>query len=89
MPHESEGHQALAEVREGQGRWREAAGEWRRVREIRSREPAGYLGEARALLQLGESGQARLLLERVLKTDWPARFDEARERALELLKRIQ
>ena len=40
---ESEGHQALARLRESQNRWEEAVQSWRHVVRIRSRDPAGWI----------------------------------------------
>jgi tetratricopeptide (TPR) repeat protein len=39
MPSESEGHSALATIRQGAGNWEAAALHWQRVAEIREREP--------------------------------------------------
>lgn len=88
MPQESESHQALAEVRHGQSRWADEALQWRHVIRIRSREPGGYLGLAQALISAGERSEARDVVEKVIATDWPARFDSERNKARELLQQL-
>jgi predicted Zn-dependent protease len=86
---ESEGHAALAAVREAEKRFQEAANHWRQVIRIRSKEPAGYLGLAKALLAAGDPAGAAPVLEEVLGKSWPARFGKVREEALELRLEIE
>jgi Tfp pilus assembly protein PilF len=88
MPQESESQQALAEVRRAQGRWTDEALQWRHVVRIRSREPGGYLGLAQALISAGERAEAREVLEKVVATDWPSRFEGEREMAREMLQQL-
>ncbi|MCC6741658.1 MAG: hypothetical protein IT452_21650 [Planctomycetia bacterium] len=88
MPQESESHEALAAVRREQSRWADEALQWRHVIRIRSREPGGYLGLARALIAADETKEAREVLEKVVTTDWPARFDNARNEAREMLRKL-
>ena len=88
MPQESESHQALAEVRRGQSRWADEALQWRHVIRIRSREPGGYLGLAQALISAGDRDGARDVLEKIIATDWPSRFENERNKARELLQQI-
>lgn len=88
MPQESESHEALAAVRREQSRWTEEALHWRHVIRIRSREPGGYLGLAQALIAAGETKEAREVLEKVVTTDWPARFENARNQAREMLRKL-
>ena len=51
LPNESEGHAALAEVREKQARWADAIAHWERVAEIRALEPTGLLKLAGAQIE--------------------------------------
>ncbi len=88
MPQESESHQALAAVRREQSRWAEEALQWRHVIRIRTREPGGYLGLAQALISGGEKEEARAVLEKAVATDWPARFDNERNKAREMLQQL-
>ena len=80
LPNESESHAMLAEVREKQSRWNDAAAHWSRVAEIRKLEPTGLLKLASAQLQLknwercpahnpptGEAGLAGSVLGRSTK----------------------
>ncbi len=89
MPQESESHQALANVRHEQSRWAEEALQWRHVIRIRSREPVGYLGLAQSLISAGEMKEAREVVEKVIATDWPARFENERNKAREMLTQIK
>ena len=50
LPAEAESHQLLAEIRQRQDRWAEAAVQWQQVARIRSLEPTGLLGLAAALI---------------------------------------
>ncbi|MGD0384415.1 MAG: hypothetical protein ABSA77_12915, partial [Thermoguttaceae bacterium] len=52
LPNESESHALLAEIRQGQNRWPEAAESWRQVAKIRSLEPTGLLKLAGAQIHL-------------------------------------
>jgi len=87
-PNESEGHQLLAEVRAGQSRWEEAAERWRHVARIRTQEPTGHLGLARALLQLERYDEARTVIDHLRSTSWPSRFGDVRHAADALLHEL-
>jgi len=89
MPQESESHQALAGIRRGQSRWADEALHWRHVIRIRSREPGGYLGLAQALISAGERAEARGILEKLVATDWPDRFQSERNRGREMLRQLE
>jgi tetratricopeptide (TPR) repeat protein len=78
---ESEGRQALAEVRESQKRFADAAEEWRQVIRVRSREPGGYLGLARSLIGAGRPQEAREPIDHLLGTQWPERNGVVRAEA--------
>ncbi|MBI4601245.1 MAG: hypothetical protein HY721_04710 [Planctomycetes bacterium] len=86
---ESEGRALLAELREGQARFGEAAAEWRQVVRVRSREPGGYVGLGRALLGAGRPAEAREALERVLRESWHPRFGDVHAEARKLVQRLQ
>ncbi len=89
LPNESEGHQELAEIRQKQRRWDEAAERWRQVMRVRSQEPTGYLGLARCLMQLERWDEAREVVDQLLSTSWPERFGDVRAETERLLQRIQ
>jgi tetratricopeptide (TPR) repeat protein len=82
---ESEGRALLAQVRENDKRFLEAAAEWRHVVRVRSKEPTGYLGLGKCLLQAGQRDEARKILEEFLGEDWPARFGDVKAQARALL----
>ncbi|TAH39368.1 MAG: hypothetical protein EYC70_00875 [Planctomycetota bacterium] len=82
---ESESHELLAQAREEQGRWLDAASEWRQVVRIRTQEPTGYLGLARALIRAGREDEAREVVRTLLETAWPEHFGDVRAQAAALL----
>ncbi|HAK94427.1 MAG TPA: hypothetical protein DCM87_05360 [Planctomycetes bacterium] len=86
---ESEGRALLAQVRENDRRFAEAAAEWRHVVRIRSKEPAGYLGLGRCLLHAGQGEEARKVLEDFLGEDWHPRFGDVKAQARELMRRLE
>ena len=75
LPAESESHQLLAEIRQRQDRWADAAEQWRQVARIRSLEPTGLLGLAEALIHQRQFAEAAEVLTRLKQTNWPARFE--------------
>jgi hypothetical protein len=77
----------LAGFREAQGRFPEAAEEWRQVIRIRSREPAGYLGLARSLIAAGRGAEAKEPILSLLGRPWPERFGKVQEEARKLLEK--
>jgi predicted Zn-dependent protease len=87
LPNESESHQALAEIRDEQRRFADAAEQWRQVIRVRSKEPTGYLGLAKALLAAGEKSAAREPLEHLLSQEWESRFGDVKVEARDLLRR--
>ncbi len=89
LPNESEGHHKLAEIRQRQQRWNEAAERWRQVMRVRTKEPTGYLGLARCLMQLERWEEARKVVDQLLSTPWPERFGDVRAETERLLQRIQ
>ena len=80
---ETEGHTALAKVRETQKRWDDAAIHWKRVSEIRKKEPAGLLNLCRVYLEQGKLDQARSTLREIRSTPWPGRFNNELNEKLE------
>ncbi|MBN1418812.1 MAG: hypothetical protein JXP34_08550, partial [Planctomycetes bacterium] len=85
---ESEGRAILAGIRAARKRYADAAIEWRQVIRVRSKEPAGYLGLAEALIGSGDPAKAREVLEDVLRKTWDARFGDIHGQARKLLERI-
>jgi tetratricopeptide (TPR) repeat protein len=85
-PHESEGHQKLAEIRERQARWEQAADHWRHVTRIRSAEPTGYLGLARSLIRQGRFDEAREFIQHLRSNRWPEHFGDVQRAAEALLE---
>jgi tetratricopeptide (TPR) repeat protein len=88
LPNESESHAMLAEVREKQGRWNDAAAHWSRVAEIRKLEPTGLLKLASAQLQLKNWDEAQHTIRQLEKRDWPARFSDVPQRIRELARQL-
>ncbi len=81
LPTESEGHAKLAEIRQEQDRWPDAAYHWREVARIRKLEPGGLLGLAGAQVHLKERAAADSSLKELETTKWPDRFrDELNEK---------
>jgi len=74
MPHESAGHLQLAEVREKQRRWTDAAHHWREVMRIRTKEPTGYIRLVKVLIRSGKLDEAQPVIETLRRTTWPDRF---------------
>ena len=75
LPNESESHTRLAEIRQRQGRWDDAAAHWHEVIRIRSLEPAGLIGLAKAQIAQKRWDAASETVEKLSKTGWPSRFD--------------
>jgi tetratricopeptide (TPR) repeat protein len=73
-PTESESHAALAEIRQRQDRWPEAIAEWTQVAQIRSLEPTGLLKLAAAQVHVRDWDGARQSIQKLQRTEWPARF---------------
>ena len=74
LPNESEGHAMLAEIRQNQDRWADAAGHWQEVAKIRAFEPIGLQRLADAYLKLGNREEAATALKKILAKEWPNRF---------------
>ena len=88
LPNESESHAMLAEVREQQTRWKDAAEHWGRVAEIRKLEPTGLLKLASAQLQLKDWEAAGQTIRQLEKRDWPGRFSDVQQKTRELAQKL-
>ena len=80
LPTEAESHQRLAEIRQRQNRWAEAAAQWEQVVRLRALEPTGLLGLAAAQLHLEQWDEAAATLAKLKQTAWPARFEKLPEK---------
>ncbi len=89
LPNESEGHAMLAEIRETQKRWDEAAEHWAMVAEIRALEPMGLQRLAKVQLQLKDYTAATETLEKLLSTEWPSRFGNVHSDARRTLSEVE
>ncbi len=85
-PHQSEGHAALARHFASRDLWQAAAEQWEQVIRVRSDEPEGHLGLARALIAGKDEARARAVLQKVLGRDWDERFGDVHGSAIELLR---
>ena len=80
----------LAEIRQKQDRWADAAGHWQEVADIRALEPTGLQRLADAHLKLDNRDEASVALKKILAKDWPDRFgnvhNDARKKLVALEK---
>lgn len=88
LPNESEGHAMLAEIREEQDKWQDAAAHWKQVSEIRALEPTGLQKLADALIKLGRKDEARESLRKLLAREWPNRFRNVHNDAMKKLGKL-
>lgn len=88
LPNESEGHAMLAEIRQTQEKWQDAAAHWKQVSEIRSLEPTGLQKLADALIKLGRKDEARESLKKLLAREWPNRFRNVHSDAVKKLSKL-
>ena len=86
QPLEASAHQAMAELRQKQGRWEEAVPHWRRVAELRELEPTGLLGLAKAQAHLKQTDAAKQTVAKLLAKNWPERFGNVHDQARRLLR---
>jgi tetratricopeptide (TPR) repeat protein len=89
VPSESEGHALLAEIRQQQNRWTEAATQWEQVARIRALEPTGLLKLAAAQIHLHQWEQAEQTLNKVRSRSWPPRFGDVAHQVRELEGQIK
>ena len=74
---------------ESTGDYADAAVQWRQVVRIRTKEPAGWMALAQALIKAGDHKAARKTLRHVMDTSWERRFGNVRNQASALLNRIE
>jgi tetratricopeptide (TPR) repeat protein len=89
LPHESEGHAMLAQIRQEQNRWKDAASHWERVASIRSLEPTGLLNLAAAQIHLKQWNKAGETIAKLMERTWPPRFGDVRDQIRKLDIRIK
>jgi predicted Zn-dependent protease len=87
-PQEAENHAALAELRQKQDRWDEAIPHWTRVAELRRLEPTGLLRLAEAQLHEKQWNAARESIDKLHKTEWPARFSDVQNQTRRLEEQL-
>ena len=61
-PNEAEHHQAIAEIRQTQDRWKDAIMHWEQVAELRRLEPTGLMKLAEAQIHVGNDAAAEQTL---------------------------
>ena len=88
-PSDAESYQALAGFRQEQDRWEEAIPLWKRVAELRKREPTGLLGLAKAQLHEGDVAAAKETLDQLRRKTWPEHFGDVHEQVRELEKQLK
>ena len=86
---ETESHAMLAEIRQNQNRWSEAAAEWEQVAKLRSLEPTGLLKLAAAQLKLRKWDAAAETLRKLETTGWPARFFNVNGETSQLRRQLE
>jgi predicted Zn-dependent protease len=89
LPTESESHTMLAEIRQEEGRWDDAIGQWRRVSEIRSLEPTGLLKLAAAQIHEQQWDAASETVRQLRTREWPARFFNVENEVRELERQLE
>ena len=75
-PNEAEHHQAIAEIRQTQDRWKDAIMHWEQVAELRRLEPTGLMKLAEAQIHVGNDAAAEKTLRKLDTETWPDRFSE-------------
>jgi predicted Zn-dependent protease len=89
LPNESESHAALAEIRQKQERWSDAAVHWAQVAAIRSLEPTGLLKLAEVQLRLKQWDAAAESIRKLRARSWPSRFGNVDAQARDLERRLE
>jgi len=89
LPNESEGHAALAEIRQYQDRWSDAVVHWQQVARIRSLEPTGLLKLAEAQVHEKQWDDAAHSIRKLRSRTWPQRFGDVDGKARELERQIE
>lgn len=85
---EAENHQALANLRQTEERWAEAAAEWNEVAELRRLEPTGLLGLANAQIRLKQWDDVRRTIARLESTKWDERAVNIRYEVMTLRNKL-
>ena len=89
LPMEAESHGLLADVFQRQDRWENAVEQWRQVARIRSLEPTGLVGLARALIHQRQFQAAAEVVTKLNKTSWPSRFETGPENLPEKIRALE
>jgi tetratricopeptide (TPR) repeat protein len=89
LPNDSEGHAALAEIRQGQNRWTDAIDQWQQVARIRALEPTGLLKTAEAQLHEKQWNAAADTLRHLEAKSWPTRFGDVPSQARQLWQHVE
>jgi tetratricopeptide (TPR) repeat protein len=87
-PGEAENHTALAELRQKQDRWDEALPHWEQVAQLRRLEPTGLLRLAEAQIHQKQWDAARQSIDKLHKTEWPARFSDVQNQTRRLQEQL-
>jgi tetratricopeptide (TPR) repeat protein len=87
-PNEAENHAALAELREKQNRWDEAIPHWEQVSQLRRLEPTGLVNLAEAQIHQKQWDAARQTIEKLQRTEWPARFTDVSTQTQQLQEKL-
>jgi predicted Zn-dependent protease len=88
LANEAESHALLAEIRQAQGRWTDAATHWDQVARLRALEPTGLLKLADAQIHLQQWDKAAETLARVKAKTWPPRFADVANQVRTLEQQI-
>ncbi|MGD0897041.1 MAG: VIT domain-containing protein [Thermoguttaceae bacterium] len=88
LVNESEGHAALAEIRQRQTRFGDAIGHWKEVARIRALEPTGLLKLAEAQLLAKQWSDAEATLDKLQSQTWPSRFSDVQNQSHQLRDRL-
>ncbi len=89
LPNESESHALLAEIRQQQNRWMEAAAQWAEVAKIRSLEPMGLVRLAEAQIHFGQWDAAQETIRKLQASGWPTRFGDVYGQAAQLQRQLE
>ena len=79
----------LAEIRQGQKRWSDAALHWQQVAEIRSLEPTGLLKLAAVQIKLRDRRAAKETLAKLRSRAWPPRFHDVDAKIRDLEQQLK
>lgn len=88
QPNEAAAQSTLAQIRERQKAYGEAAVHWSQCVRVRSDEPEGYLGLARSLILAGRSSEAEEPIKALRTRKWEPRFKGTVRSGLHQLERL-